>query len=135
VVKNRTTPKVDADLNLLSNRVIAAALEVHRALGPGLLEQIYESALCVELELKQIQFERQAENSLTYKGVRVGRGYADLLIDRRLVVEIKASDALHDRHLAQTLSYLRATGYQLGLLLNFNVAVLRHGIRRVALTR
>jgi GxxExxY protein len=83
---------------------------------------------------EQIQFERQAEVSVTYKGVRVGRGYADPLIEGRLVVEIKAREALHDRHLAQTLSYLRATGHQLGLLLNFNVAVLRHGIRRVALT-
>ena len=113
---------------------MSAAIEVHRVLGPGLLEQIYESALCVELGVSGFKFERQAEISVRYKDVPVGRGYVDVLVEQRIVVELKAVDVVHDIHVAQVISYLRAIRCRLGLLLNFNVLRLREGVRRIVLT-
>lgn len=118
-------------LDRLAREVIGAAIEVHRVLGPGLLESVYEEALCVELTLRSIPFVRQPQVELAYKGHPVGKGRLDLLIGDSLVVELKAVEGLNEVHKAQVISYLRTTGYMLGLLINFNVPVLRDGIKRI----
>ena len=115
----------------LSGRVIGAAIEVHRVLGPGFAESAYESALCVELRERQIPFQRQVTLELGYKGVAVGESRIDVLVDGRLVLEIKAVEKLLPLHEQQLLSYLKITGHHIGLLINFNVEVLRRGVRRV----
>lgn len=120
-----------AELDGLVRRVIGAAIEVHRALGPGFNESVYEEAMGVELELRRVPFTRQHPIDLQYKGVAVGAGRLDFLIDARLVVELKATDRLAEVHIAQTLSYLRATRLSLALLINFNVPALRRGLRRI----
>ena len=120
----------DVAIDTLAHRVIGAAIDVHRKLGPGYLECVYEEALCVELALRQMHFARQAPFHLLYKGVPVGERRVDLLVEQRLVVELKAVDRLAPIHLAQALSYLKALRQPLGLLINFNVPVLRDGIRR-----
>jgi GxxExxY protein len=121
----------DQQLDELAHAVIGAALEVHRVLGPGLLEAVYEEALCVELSSRRIPFVRQHSFRVEYRGSVVGEGRVDLLVDAALVVEIEAVSALNDVFLAQTLSYLKALDLQLGLLINFNEKLLRDGIRRV----
>lgn len=116
-------------------RTIGAAIEVHKLLGPGFLESVYEEALCIELTLSKLHFERQKPISVSYKGQPVGESRLDLLIERRLIVELKAVESLMPIHQAQIMSYLRATRLQLGLLINFNVTVLRNGgLKRVILT-
>ena len=118
--------------NQASRRVIGAAIEVHRHLGPGFLESVYERALCVELRRLGIPFVCQPVIEIAYKGEVVGEGRLDLLVEGCLVVELKAIDAIAGIHIAQLRSYLLATGHQLGLLFNFNVRRLRDdGIRRV----
>jgi GxxExxY protein len=124
----------DANLNALSERVIRAAIEVHRHLGPGFLESVYEEALAVEFELRGIPFERQKPIPLSYKGHSVGRGALDFLVDQRLVVEPKAVDSIAPAHKAQVISYLKATRTELGLLINFNVKALVQGVKRVVET-
>ena len=126
---------VGEELNGLSNAVIGAALEVHRTLGPGLLESVYEEALCIELKLRSIPFVRQAVVPVRYKGHAAGEMRLDLLVGGALIVELKAVEELAQVHSAQLLSYLRLTGHQLGLLTNFNVPLLRNGIKRIALSR
>jgi GxxExxY protein len=121
-------------LDQLVHDVIGAAIEVHRMLGPGFLESVYEEALCVELKLRGIPFERQVNHGVDYKGHHVGDGRLDLLIDKTLIVELKAVEELVPIHTAQVISYLKGTGYRLGLLINFNVPVLKEGIRRVILS-
>ena len=121
----------DEALDRLASVVIAAAVEVHRILGPGFLESVYERALCTELALQGVSFRRQVGINLHYKGKPVGDGRLDLLVDARLVVELKAVEALEAIHLLQVRSYLRATNRCLGLLINFNVPVLLRGVRRV----
>ncbi len=128
----RTEPTKQEDF--LAHEVIGAAIEVHRVLGPGLLESVYEEALCIELTERRIPFVRQKRIDLIYKGHTIGAGRLDILVDDTVVVELKAVEALTDVHLAQVLSYLRTAGYRLGLLLNFNTAVLKKGIKRVVLT-
>lgn len=123
-----------AALDRLAHEVIGAAIEVHKELGPGFLESVYEEALCVELTLRQIPFLRQYPVAVHYKGHSVGEGRLDLLVDSILVVEIKAIEALAPIHTAQIISYLRTTGCQLGLLINFNTSVLKDGIKRVILS-
>lgn len=126
------TREPDAELDALASRVIGAAIEVHRVLGPGFLESVYEAALCSELEDRSITYVRQAVVEVSYKGRPVGESRLDLLVERRLVVELKAIDALAPIHIAQVLSYLRATDIHLALLINFNVPRLRDGgIKRV----
>jgi GxxExxY protein len=120
--------------NELSFAVIGAALEVHRTLGPGFLEAVYEEALCVELQLRGITYARQAGVTLSYKGRPIGEGRVDLLVGGALIVELKAVEALVPVHIAQVLSYLRATDHRLGLLINFNVPSLKQGIKRVVFT-
>jgi GxxExxY protein len=119
------------DLNELTDAIIGAAMEVHRALGPGLLESTYEMCLCRELSIRRIPFERQIPISVEYKGVKLDCGYrADIVVDRTIVVEIKAIDSLLPIHEAQLLSYLKLGGWKIGLLINFNVELLKHGLRR-----
>jgi GxxExxY protein len=120
-------------LNGLSREIIAAAIEVHRHLGPGLLESAYEACLIEELRERAIPFAVQVPLPLTYKGVRLDAGYRlDLLVADSIVVELKAVDQLERVHVAQLMSYLRLSGRTLGLLINFNVARLVEGVRRVA---
>jgi len=119
-----------AELDRLANAVIGAAIEVHRVLGP-----VYEEALAVELELRGIPFARQIPAAVDYKGHAVGEGRLDLLVGGKLVVELKAVEALAPIHSAQVISYLKATGHELGLLINFNVALLKEGIRRIVLSK
>jgi len=119
------------ELDELAHAVIGAAIEVHRLLGPGYLESVYEQALAVELGLRDIAFEKQKPMRILYKGVDVGEGRLDFLVNARLIVELKAVDSLAAIHQAQVLSYLKSTQLQLGLLINFNVPVLTKGIKRM----
>jgi len=120
------------DDNDLTRRVIGCAIEVHRHLGPGLLESAYEDCLCHELSLVRIAHERQVALPVVYKGLAVAAGYRlDVLVERRLILEIKAIDRSAPVHEAQLLTYLRLSGLRLGLLLNFNQAILRDGIKRI----
>jgi GxxExxY protein len=119
------------DLNAFTDAVIGAAMEVHRTLGPGLLESTYEMCLCRELDIRGIPFERQVPIPVEYKGVKLDCGYrADIVVDGRILVEIKAIDSLLSVHDAQLLTYLRLGGWKIGLLINFNVELLKHGLRR-----
>ena len=116
----------------LTHEIIGAAIEVHRTLGPGLLESAYEECLARELMLRRIPFERQKPIPLIYKDVKLDCGYRiDLLVDSRVVVELKAVEALAPVHDAVVLTYLRLSDCRIGLLINFNIAVLRDGIRRL----
>jgi GxxExxY protein len=124
----------DAELDRLAHLVIGAALAVHRTLGPAFAESVYEEALAVELALRGVPLQRQVPVAVHYKGYLVGEGKLDLLVDRRLVVELKAVEALAPLHFSQVLAYLRASKCQLGLLINFNVFELRRGVRRVVLS-
>ncbi len=118
--------------NELTERIIGAAIEVHRHLGPGLLESAYEECLCHELHLNGLRFQRQVSLPVSYKGLRLDCAYRlDLLVEDLVIVEIKAIDELAPIHQAQLLTYLKATGKEVGLLLNFNVPVLKEGIKRV----
>ena len=114
--------------------MIGAAIEVHRVLGPGFLESVYEEALCIEFTLRGIPFARQVAVGVEYKGRTVGGERLDLLVANSIVVELKAVENLAPIHLAQVLSYLKATNLRLGLLVTFNVGVLQRGIKRVVRT-
>lgn len=119
------------DMNELTQTVIGAAIEVHRALGPGLLESAYEECLCRELELRGIPFESQRRLPVVYKGLELDCGYRiDILVAEQLVLELKAVEKLEPIHEAQLLTYLRLGGWNVGLLINFNVELLKQGIRR-----
>ena len=118
----------------LTGRVIGAAIEVHRGLGPGLLESAYQECLCRELMLRHVPFDRQLPLRAEYKGLRLDCSYRlDLLVDSSLVVEIKSVSAIEPVHVAQVLTYMRMGGWQLGLLLNFNVPLMKDGIHRLIL--
>ena len=120
------------NINELTGEVIGAAIEVHKALGPGLLESVYEECMCVELDLREIPHERQKELPVEYKGTKLDCGYRlDILVARKLVVELKACNSLEPIHEAQLLTYLKLTGLKVGLLINFNVPVLKEGIKRL----
>ncbi|WP_438003869.1 GxxExxY protein [Sorangium sp. So ce321] len=121
----------DVELRGLTRQVIGAAIEVHRVLGPGFLESIYEEALGVELSLRRVSFRRQVAIQVDYKGRVVGEGRVDLLVADLLLVELKAVEHLAPIHMAQLLSYLKATKIRHGLLVTFNVPALRLGIKRV----
>jgi GxxExxY protein len=125
---------IEHPTNAVSERAIGAAIEVHRHLGPGLLESSYQACLCWELELRKIPYRSQVVLPLKYKGVQLAKGYIiDLLIEDTLVVELKTVDKLAPIHTAQLMTYMRLQGVSAGLLMNFNVAILPHGIRRVLL--
>jgi GxxExxY protein len=120
--------------NQVTHVTIGAAIEVHRHLGPGMLESSYQACLCRELELRGIVFESQVTLPLQYKGVQLAKGYViDLLIEKSLVVELKSVDKLLPVHSAQLITYMRLQGVSSGLLINFNVQLLPHGIRRMLL--
>ena len=111
--------------------IVGAAIEVHRALGPGLLESVYEECLAVELKLRGLLFTRQQSVPLRYKGQAIGTDLRiDLIVDDRVVVELKAVEKLLPIHEAQILTYLRLTQKEIGLLINFNVPLLKDGVRR-----
>ena len=118
-------------LNQLTHQVIGSAIEVHRSLGPGLLESCYRECLCRELLVRGMSFEKERPLPLEYKGIRLECGYRiDILVAVLVVVEVKSIEALAPIHDAQLLTYLRIGGYKLGLLINFNVVVLKDGIHR-----
>ncbi len=115
-----------------SHQVIGAAMEVHRHLGPGLLESAYEECLCHELNALGVPFERQKELPVSYKGISLDCGYRmDIVVDRTLLLELKSVETLLPIHEAQLLTYLRLSGMRLGLLVNFNVPLLKNGIKRM----
>ncbi|NLJ47217.1 MAG: GxxExxY protein [Treponema sp.] len=118
----------------LTERIIACAIAVHRELGPGLLESIYEEALTIELATSGLRFMRQVEMPVVYKGTPLSGSFRlDLVVENKVVVELKALEAILPVHEAQLLSYLRMGGWEVGLLINFKTALLRDGIRRLAL--
>jgi GxxExxY protein len=115
----------------LTGRVIGLAIKVHKTVGPGLLEQIYEDCLCHEMALNGLSFQRQVELSLIYDGVRLPRAYrADILVGATVILEVKSIEQILPVHEAQLLTYLRLSGCAVGLLLNFNTALLKDGLRR-----
>jgi len=122
------------DENEWSNKIIGACIEVHRALGPGLLESVYQECLAREFSLQEVPFQKEIAQSVTYKGVLMDCGLRlDFLVDNQVIVELKAVEKLLPVHKAQTLTYLKLTGCKLGLLINFNVPVLKDGIERLVL--
>ncbi len=120
------------NINDRTEQIIGAAIEVHRALGPGLLESAYEECLCYELSLRRVPFRRQHPLPLRYKDIKLDCGYRlDLLVDDAIVVEVKCVERIEPVPGAQLLTYLRIGGWPVGLLMNFHVAVLKTGIKRV----
>jgi len=118
--------------NELARDVIGCAIDVHRALGPGLLESAYQECLFYKLSSRYFYVEKERSMPLVFEDVRLDCGYRiDLLVEKKLVVEIKSVEALNDVHLAQVLTYLKLGDFKLGLLINFNVAILKNGIKRV----
>ena len=123
----------DDDTNALTDRVIACAIEVHRELGPGLLESVYERALCIEFSAARIEFKRQVGIPLYYKGELLSEHRPDLIVAGRIIVEVKSVETLNPVHTAQLLTYLRVCLIRVGLILNFNSAFIKQGIRRLML--
>ena len=121
----------DPELNRLSGAIIGAAIEVHRTLGPGLEEEVYQTALCVELRSRNIPFCCQTWYDVVYKGEVIGRRRIDLMVDNRIILELKSVEKLAPIHGAQLLTYLKITDMKLGLLINFNTIILKDGIKRV----
>jgi GxxExxY protein len=121
-----------AAINSITESIISAAIAVHRELGPGLLESAYESCLVYELLQQGLTVERQKALPVNYRGVKVDCGYRiDLLVEDAVIVELKAVESIEPIHEAQLLSYLKLSGYQIGLLINFNVRMLKQGIKRL----
>ena len=119
-------------LNQISQKVLQCSIEVHRALGPGLLESAYQECLTYELTKTGLFVEREKPIPIVYKEIKLDHGYRlDLLVERKVVVEIKVAEAFTDVHLAQVLTYLKLTNVKLGLLMNFNVLKLKDGIKRI----
>ncbi|WP_172358913.1 MULTISPECIES: GxxExxY protein [Thermoleptolyngbya] len=120
------------ELDEISGQVIGAAIAVHRELGPGLLESVYEACLVHELRQRGVQIEQQIPQPVIYKGLQLECGYRlDLLVENRVIVELKAVETLLPIHEAQLLTYLKLRQLRLGLLINFNVPILKHGIKRL----
>jgi GxxExxY protein len=120
--------------NPISERIIGAAIEVHRHLGPGLLESTYHTCLCRELELRTIAYHSRVALAIEYKGIQIARGYViDLLVEGALIVDIKSVEKLLPIHAAQLMTYMRLQRVSAGLLMNFNVPILPYGIRRILL--
>lgn len=119
------------ELEALANRVIGAAIEVHRCVGPGFPEQVYQKALSIELDLLEIRHQIEYPVIVNYKSHRVGEGRIDMLVEEKLVIELKVVSDLAEVHRAQVAAYLKATNLRLGLLLNFNTAVLKDGLKRI----
>jgi GxxExxY protein len=117
----------------LTHQIIGCAIEVHRHLGPGLLEATYEEALCLELDEARLLYTRQVRVPVIYKGHLIGEHRPDLVVADHVLVEVKSVETLHPVHHAQTLAYMRVLGLHVGLLMNFNSAVLRTSVRRFAI--
>lgn len=118
--------------NELAGRIIGIAIKVHQSLGPGLLESAYKECLTCELKKAGLRIEKEKPVPLVYEEVRLDCGYRiDILVENTIVIEVKSVDSLNDVHLAQTLTYLKIGNYRLGLLINFNVTILKQGIKRV----
>jgi len=118
--------------NEIANKVIGLAIEVHSALGPGLLESAYQECLFYKLGTSGLRVEKEKPMPLVFEEVKLECGYRiDLLVENKIVIEVKSVEALNDVHLAQTLTYMKLGNYKLGLLINFNVALLKHGIKRL----
>lgn len=118
----------------LNEQIIGAAIEVHRFLGPGLLESAYEECLCHELNLRGLKFERQRPISLEYKGIKLDCGYRlDIVVENKVILELKTSDSIIPVYEAQLLTYLRLAGISIGFVINFNVPILKDGIKRMVL--
>ncbi|MGR3219556.1 MAG: GxxExxY protein [Candidatus Anammoxibacter sp.] len=116
----------------LSKEIIGTAIEVHRHLGPGLLESAYEECLCRELAIRELAFERQKALALSYKGIKLDCGYKlDIVVDGLVILELKAVDRIEPIHEAQLLTYLKLADLKLGILINFNVPVLKERIKRL----
>ena len=116
----------------LGGKIIGAAVEVHRELGPGLLESTYEKCMTQELLLQGIKAERQKKLPVLYKGLEINEGYRiDILVEDRIILELKTVDSLNNLHIAQLLTYLKLSGNTLGYLLNFNVSLMKDGVRRI----
>ena len=131
MARNPSGFPMDARLNHLTEHIIGAAIDVHRELGPGLLESAYEAALAYELTLRGLEFKRQVALPVHYKAVTIEWGYRlDLLVDDAVVVELKAADRVDRIHEAQLITYLKLSGKKVGLLINFNVRLLKEGILR-----
>jgi GxxExxY protein len=129
----KITSTLPPELDLLIEQTIGALLVVHRELGSGMSEKVYAAAAHVELNERGIPFEAEKSYPVRYRGTLLCHQRVDLLIDQRLVIEIKSVDRLHAAHVAQVVSYLRLTGSRAGLLVNFNVALLKYGLRRIVL--
>ncbi|MGN6504180.1 MAG: GxxExxY protein [Tepidisphaeraceae bacterium] len=123
--------QIEPKLNQLTQLVIGAAIEVHRHLGAGLDELLYERAMAKEMRLRQLRFEEQIIIPVDYKSERIGEKRLDFIVERSIVLELKAIEQIHPVHKAQVLTYLRITGLPLGLLVNFNVELLKNGIKRI----
>ncbi len=122
------------EINEVTGAIIGSAIEVHRVLGPGLLESAYEECLCRELAFREIPYSRQQPLPIEYKGAQLDCGYRlDLVVAEQVVVEVKAVEGLLPIHQAQLLTYMKLGGWKVGLLVNFNVPVLKDGIRRLVL--
>lgn len=122
----------NSELNQITNAIIGAAIEVHRKLGAGLNEILYENALAVEFGLRQIQFARQVIVPVSYKDHQIGEARLDFLVEGKVIVELKAVEALGRVHASQMICYLKITKHKLGIIINFNVAALKDGIKRIA---
>jgi GxxExxY protein len=122
---------ISPELDALTEAIIAALIEVHRELGPGLAEKLYESAVCHEFDLRGIPYERQVRVPVCYKGKLIGETIIDLVVAKKVVLELKACESLNPVHRAQTACYLHLLNLRVGLLVNFNVAILVDGIKRV----
>jgi GxxExxY protein len=126
--------EVDAEMDRLTESIIGACIEVHKELGPGLVETLYEEALCHELDSRAIRYRRQIPIPVTYKGKPIGQQRIDLVIEERVIVELKSCDGFSPVHRAQLICYLRLLKLKVGLLINFNVPILVDGVKRVALS-
>ena len=122
---------IPEDVETVARTVIGSAIAVHRALGPGFLERIYLVALCLELEARRIQFERECAVTVMYRDVPISGQRIDLIVDRKVIVELKAVANIEPVHEAKMISYLRTTNLRLGFILNFNALTLKEGIRRI----
>ncbi len=130
--KSAKEPKVINEEDRLSKEIIGAAIEVHRHLGPGLLESAYEECLCKELEIRDIVFVRQKPLAVVYKGITLDCGYKlDIIVEGKVILELKSVNKIESIHDAQLLTYLKLADLKLGILINFNVPILKEGIKRI----
>lgn len=128
---NRATSDLPRDVEDVITRVIGACIEVHRHLGPGFLESIYHRAVCIELRERGLSFEKEKTVEILYKGQHLHGQRLDLIVESKVVVDVKAVSQLEEIHVSQVVSYLKATGLRAGLLANFNAVVMKAGIRRI----